>query len=364
MLALFANSGAMDEAAEAVGEKARILDKNSAIFHDITEKLSTIGTKLQGLFYGMAENIAPVLKPLLDSLSHLDFSGIGEQIGDVVAFIIEAFSSGEIGTIVGRSIQIAFMNAVNFLSGALVGAVLAFGQLIIEAFKNSVMVFQILTTAQFWAGLGDTLMGIAQGFIAFMLDGVAMLLDKLKIIPGIGKKIGGAADSVRAQAEAIRERGVANRSQGADLLGPTVDKIKQRFLDELSNVGDAFQKGQSIAPKFDTTDAQKDMDSSIDRVFSAVQRNKEAADKFNQQNKPGQQGPVEDMTEQRRPKIGAAFAQTLFKIGGGGRAVGGGNADPVLNENRKHTSLLQTIARNTGLKTGGLTTGHLATFSL
>ena len=300
MLALFANSGAMDEAAEAVGDKARILDKNSAIFHDITEKLGVIGTKMQGLFYGMAENIAPALKPVLDGLAKMNFTGLGEQIGNVVAFIIEAFSSGEIGTIVGRSLQISFSNAVNFLFGALIGTFYAVGQYFAETIPNIITLFQIVTTADFWKGMGDALLGIAEGFLAFLLDGVAMLLEKLKNIPGIGKKADAAAAGVREQAAKLRAAGQENRDKAADLLTPAVEKVKNRMADMAGNIGAAFQKGQSVAPKLDTSDAEADLDKSVGKVMTQVQKNKDAADKFNQEHKPGQQGPVEEMTEQRK----------------------------------------------------------------
>jgi len=72
-----------------------------------------------------------------------------------------------------------------------------------------------------------------------------------------------------------------------------------------------------------------------------VRNPKRPPTKYQQEHKPGQGAPTEDMTEASRRKLGAAFAQTLFKIGGGGVSVGGGGAvDPVLQENRRQTSLL------------------------
>jgi hypothetical protein len=139
-----------------------------------------------------------------------------------------------------------------------------------------------------------------------------------------------------------------------------VDAIKQRAADSFKNIGDAFAKGYANAPKvFDTRDTEKEFDQAVDATNAAIEANKAAADKYEQEHKPGQQGPTDDMTEEPKRKLGAAFAQTLFKIGGGGVSVGGGAADPVLQENRRHTSLLQTIAKNTALKTGGLKTGTL-----
>ncbi len=91
MLALFANGDAIGDAATLLGNQAKLLDENSAIFSDITSKLHSVGSKMQGFFVGMAARIAPVLKPLLDGFAKMDFSGMGEQIGDVIAFIVTAF---------------------------------------------------------------------------------------------------------------------------------------------------------------------------------------------------------------------------------------------------------------------------------
>jgi hypothetical protein len=360
MLSMFANSGAMEEAAKMIGNQAQILDDNSAIFHDITIKLNAVGTKLQGFFVGMAAQIAPAIKPLTDAFAKMDFSKMGEQIGDVIAFLVTAFSSGNLSTILGDSVILSFENAINFLEAALVGCVYAFGQLIIEQFRFAMAVFQIATTADFWVGLGDSIMGIAEGFIAFLLDGIALLLEKMKGIPLVGEKIGKGAQAISDEANKIRERGQKNRDAGGDKLSPAIDKIKQNAADSLNRVGDAFQKGYTTAPKvFDTGDRQKEFDQAVDSTNAAITANKAAADKYEQEHKPGQGAPTEDMTEAPKRKLGAAFAQTLFKIGGGGVSVGGGAVDPVLQENRRHTSLLQTIAKNTALKTGGLKTGTL-----
>ena len=55
----------------------------------------------------------------------------------------------------------------------------ALWQALVEAVKNAITLFQIVTTADFWIGMGKAIMGIAQSFIAFLLDGVAKLLDWL-----------------------------------------------------------------------------------------------------------------------------------------------------------------------------------------
>ena len=358
MLKVF-TSGAINDAADEVGAKAKILDQNSALFSDISKKLEKISGKTGAMWAAMAASIGPAIKPLLDGLSKMDFSGIGKQLGDAVAFMVTAFSSGEIGNIVGGTLVLAFQEASNFLLSNLLGVFYAVGQYFAETIPNFITLFEIITTADFWKGLGNALMGIAQGFIAFLLDGVAMLLEKLKNIPGVGKKADAAAAGVREQAAKIRAAGQQNRDKGADQLAPAVEKVRNRMTEMAGNIGAAFQKGKSLAPKFDTDSTNKALEDSFGKVFQMVNDNQAAADKFNAEHRPENAGgEIGDMEAEPKRKFGAAFVQSLYKIGGGGTSVGGGK-DPLLEENRRQTSLLSQIARNTGLKAGSLKTGTL-----
>jgi hypothetical protein len=49
-------------------------------------------------------------------------------------------------------------------------------------------------------------------------------------------------------------------------------------------------------------------------------------------------------SETDRGQSGALYASSLARIGAGGNAVGGGS-DPILNENRRQTSILERINR-------------------
>jgi hypothetical protein len=72
----------------------------------------------------------------------------------------------------------------------------ALWQAFAESIKNAITLFEILTTADFWVGMGKALLGIAQGLIAFLLEGVAKLLDYLKEVPLVGDKVGDTAQSI------------------------------------------------------------------------------------------------------------------------------------------------------------------------
>lgn len=348
MLALFANGTAIDSAANAVGNQAQILDKNANLFDDISDKLAQTGLKVQGFFVGVAERVAPVLKPLLDGFSTLDLSGLGQQVGDVIAFLVQAFSSGQIGTILGASIEVAIKNAANGIVSFLSGLGTALGQVLVGAIRNAVEFFSIIREPQFWAGLGNTLIGLAQGFVAALLDGVGNMIDALRNVPLIGERIGNASEGIRQKAAGIRNAGQANRAEGIDDLSPFIAQAKDRMMDALGNIGAAFQDGAAGAPRiFDATDAEGRLGNAIDSVFAAIEQNRQAAESLAAT--PKTAIPPIDTEEsggKGRASFGPVFAQTLAKVGGGGVSVGGG-PDPLLEETRRQSSLLQQIARNT-----------------
>ncbi len=80
-----------------------------------------------------------------------------------------------------------------------------------------------------------------------------------------------------------------------------------------------------------------------------VDSNQAAADKFNAENRPEATGAIPEIEAEQKRRFGAVFTQSLFKIGGGGRSVGGGK-DTLLDENRRQTGLLAQIAKNTAPK--------------
>jgi hypothetical protein len=104
------------------------------------------------------------------------------------------------------------------------------------------------------------------------------------------------------------------------------------------NLSDAFQAGTAAAPKFDTSSTEKALEESLGKVVQMVDSNQAAADKFNAENRPEATGAIPEIEAEQKRRFGAVFTQSLFKIGGGGRSVGGGK-DPLLDENRRQTGV-------------------------
>jgi hypothetical protein len=335
LLSLFSSDG-FGEAAAQVGSQAQILAKDAALFDDVGDKLALTGVKVRGFWVGVAEKVAPVLKPLLDKFASLDLASWGQKAGEAVAFIVQAFADGKVGDILFTSAKIAFANAVNFLAGALMAVAQALWQALVESIKNAITIFEILTTADFWVGMGTALIGIAQGFIALLLEGVAKLLDYLKDVPLVGDKIGDGAQKIRETAQGFRDAGQEQRDTGVDLLAPSVDKATQRVRDAFAGIGQAFSEGYDKGHSLiDTSDWQQHLDEAIGGVMQRVQSVSEQSRADTKPRKESAGAFDEGLDTKKKP-----VASALQRIGGGG---GVARHDPDAADRRKQLRLLEQI---------------------
>ena len=249
-------------------------------------------------------------------------------------------ADADLTAILFTSAKIAFANAVNFLAGALMAVAQALWQALVEAVKNAITLFQIVTTADFWIGMGKAIMAIAQGFIAFLLDGVAKLLDWLSGIPLIGEDIGQGAKEVQSWADGVRQAGEQNKQASADLLTPAFDKAGNRMRETLESIGTAlsegFTKGSSL---IDTSDWEANLSDTIGDVMDRVQKVSEKAREGVEPKKPtGPQLNLDDGEDKSKPVKNAVSA--IQRIGGVGAAYS--NGDPMLREQQRQTRELTT----------------------
>jgi len=235
-LALFA-AGGLDDAAAAVGNQARLMRDNAGVFDRITDVLGTAATKLQGLFVGMASEVAPMILSAVEAFNSIDLSGLGQQIGSVVAIVLEAFSSGTLGTLVMESLNMAFIASVNVLSSVLSAAIAGVIQYWIESFS-------LLTSSDFWGGMLTTLVGIAQQFIGFMVNGIAKILAMWKDVPVIGEGALKASQAAARYAAEVSARGAGNMSAGSAVLLP-------KLADSAANIANAAKTASEVAPQME-----------------------------------------------------------------------------------------------------------------
>lgn len=115
MLALFNDPAAFGSAAAQVGTQAKLMDRNAALFDDISDKLALAGLKVQGFFVGVADQVAPVLQPLLDWFANQDLATQGQNFGLAIASAITMLTDGTFGQTLLLMAQNAGMAFANLL---------------------------------------------------------------------------------------------------------------------------------------------------------------------------------------------------------------------------------------------------------
>lgn len=338
LLAVFGAKG-FGEMDEDLASKAELMQKDAGLFHSVSTELSEAGKKTEGFFLGVADRVVPVLKPLLDGFMKLDLTKLGQQTGDFIATFAQAFTDGTLVDLIGTSLGISMLKAVNVLSGGLLAVIYGVGQLLFEAFRGAVGIFEILTSGDFWKGMSSELLGIGELFIELMLRGVAKILDGLSHIPGIGGKATRAAASVRELADDMHGRARGNAAiVQSNLLDAPVNAAKKGLVDAISNVGSAIASGfSSGSGLIDTSGMENHLDGMVDKLTTHVNTATAKALAENPTAKTGAGAMGDFLSSGLKPIV-----SNLQKIGGS--FGGGAGGDPLLSEARSQTTILKEIS--------------------
>jgi len=281
---LFADPEAMRNAATQVGGMAGLLDANAAKFDQVSDVLGGLGKKVQGFFVGVGAEIVDQLLPLAEWINGLDFSGIGQKVGEGLAraaaiarALFEELGPAGLGKLVLDSLVLSMKEAVNALYRGMVAVLAAVGQMFIENVRNTITLFSILATADFWKGMGNALAGAAKVFGAILLDLVAKAVEELKRIPGARKLLGDADTALRGTAQGLRESAAGNLARGGDQLAPAFETASRRIGETLTNIGDAFTDAYAgTRGLLDTSGEQAAIGDAAERVRRRLAANEEA----------------------------------------------------------------------------------------
>jgi hypothetical protein len=88
LLSVF-SAGGLEDIQANIGNQARLMKENAGVFDRATDVLGTAGSKIQGLFVGMAAQIMPQLMPAIEYLNSIDLTSIGESLGSGIKSAIE-----------------------------------------------------------------------------------------------------------------------------------------------------------------------------------------------------------------------------------------------------------------------------------
>ena len=344
MLALFKDSGALGDAAVAVGGQAELLSRNANLFDRASDVLNTSGAKLEGFFVGMADQVVPAFIQSLEKFNSVDLSGLGQQFGYAASVFIQAITDGNIWRVMGLSAQIQLRNAANEFGKTMQGVAAAFPSLFDTTLKN----LQLVGRPEFWAGAKAALLSAAISFGQKLAYVVADALAGLSEIPGLRNLVSPALDAAISAGDSFAGKAnEANASASAN-FETIFAQLNANIEEGYSIAGQAFLNGVSRATDvFDNGELQKSLDEAVFMLGDTLDKNVQAArDKFSATKT---QTPLLDGLEDQAGKGNTGIiAQSLQKVGGGAafaRFSDAANpAAEAVREQKKSNNYLQTIA--------------------
>lgn len=321
-------------------------------------KISTLSDNWAQVWAEFGKPIMDALKPLLDegigSLESMAAKAkeIGETIAYAMRFMIEAFKQGEAWNLAKLGLTLAFQESVNFLWRVLMGVFEAIPQYLVQAFKQGVMILDILTDASFWRMVGNAFVGVMRmavnGLLALLSQGIASLLDS---IPGLGDEANWMRGLSREfERDANKGKGQASGA-GRAFIDSYGDRILGQIADNFSALQDAFSSGFSqAADVLDTSGVRAEISAASEKITASLAaQDKERAAK--EKEDAAKSKPRRQKTEDDAPKIKVnwetVLAGSLAKVGGGGYGRMMLSAENIpakqLSEQKKTNELLNKL---------------------
>jgi tape measure domain-containing protein len=274
---------------DMTGEGGKFGGMMAAQSGTVAGMLSTLSDSFGSVLLELGRPINDAIRPMLkegigmmDSLKQA--AGIaGETIAGAFKAIIAAWqelSFDDMGALASASLSIAFKEVVNFLYAGLMGVSSAFGQALVQQGRNILELLGVLTTADFWKGLGNVLLGLFQGVVGFFGQAIANILEEFKKVPGLGKILGDADGAMREVSGEYLDSSKENLAQGGVQLGPILDRGMQRMGEQFEAVGKAFSEGFSRAGKvMDSTGERESLEAARLRIAERMAKSEEASKK-------------------------------------------------------------------------------------
>jgi hypothetical protein len=279
------------------------------------------------------------------------------KLAEAGQFLVAIFRSGEALNLVWSSLKLAFAQSVNFLWATLRATIAAAGQYIVEYFKTAVTFFQVLTTPEFWSGMGNAIIGIFLSAISFLQKGFSEIIEVARPLAemfGKGDAFNNIQKTIQESASILDEDAAARFSKAGDLLEPAAQKIAQRLAEAGENVKTRFSETfANTAEAIDTSGMKREFGDTVERIKAAIPPAK-----------AGKQIGIAAAAEKpTAPAVIAggsgqlgSFAQSMNMLFG--RSANAG----LLEENKRQTDWLKKIHDNTKNK-GNTTTPGEAVFA-
>jgi hypothetical protein len=339
-IALFGKSGAAMlqlfndpsfKAGIGSSQASQIMEKNSAIFDKMSDSLGHIKPRITEFFAGFNSENAANLERIANAIDRLDLTQKGVDIGNIVGTFSQAIAEGQFGKMLLLSVEIAAKTFINnMISGAL-----AMGRALYET-------IELLFRPETWKAFGNSLMSFVNSFNATLMHGIGMLLEQLEKAPVVGKYFKGAAAATNGLGDQFAMLSANQSATSANLAGGLYDDV-------IAKIKASFDWGKV----FNTDDASAQLQELTDSIYNGLQAANQKAREEADKNKRDGSNNAATVGVGAKASI---IADSLAKVGGGGNAIGPGS-NPILEENKRQTSLLASI--NQGILKAAAQTGPI-----
>lgn len=241
-----------------------------------------IGMAMASFGQPIMDAIKPFLETTISAASTLTekAAAFGQRIGQIIAWVAAAFQTGQLTTIIGTSLELAFQEAVNTLWAGMRGAAVAWGVGVVEYAKTLIFLLKTVTTADFWKGVGNALKAAGLGLAATLMraisdlgSGFASILRRLGA-DRLADRIEQGSRNTAQTAEAAARAADAAANRRDDHLNPIFDAAADRLIEAGHNITDAFTTARDgTAPVFDTDPARERLAESFATIRAHIAEN-------------------------------------------------------------------------------------------
>jgi tape measure domain-containing protein len=327
----------------------------STLKDTIGEVFLTLGTPINDAIRPMVEQAISLVQRLAPLAAEA-----GQKVREAMQYVIALFKSGQITNLIVTSLQLGFAMSVNFLWAALRGTISATGQLLIEVFRSAITLFQVVTTADFWKGMGNALVGIFLSAIGFLQKGLAEALEVARPLAelfGKSAAIDSAQSTLRGSAGVLDAAAADRYSTAGDQLGPLAAQVGERMQQAGEAIAARFGKAFSnTAEVIDTTGLRDGIRSIVASIRDSLPKPGEvAAAKGTASTKDSEKANNAPDSARIAPIV-----SSLARVGGGG--FGGATTLDAQRENNRLTGETNRLLTDLNRRVDKLRGGGQAAF--
>jgi len=304
---------AFSEASQEFGTQAKILSESAGRLAEMQVKFEDLGTKLRGFFLGAVSEVAPVVENMLKQIDKVDLVGMGQKFGSslkqAVEVIYAAFATGNVFKTAGLALKIGLSEAYKFFISEMSAGLNALGPEFKKSLDGAGINLQIVAdslnaAAKLLMDAANALKYVesvpqkiaigAQATAGTLLDGIGSGLEKIGLAEaGSVMKIVGYAYTEQANTDADTGGNTSNNS----------DVVNTQKLTTATNA--------TVTPKLIGNDSDK-------KEFSALLASLQDVMKSLEANTDADKNPTQVL---KSGGVGGMIADSLARVGGGGRYV-------------------------------------------